>query len=79
VITVNGKNILVKDFIEIPEVKNTVINVEEKKKFIDLEDENKKVEVSNEEEQENKNDALNSEYSGSDYLSEDDMEGIIAE
>jgi hypothetical protein len=45
VITVNGKNRPVKDFIYIPEEKDNVITSEEKMKFIDLEDEDKEVEV----------------------------------
>jgi hypothetical protein len=38
-ITVNGKNRSVKDFIIIPEEVNNIITAEEKKKIIDLEDE----------------------------------------
>jgi hypothetical protein len=53
VITVNGKNRPVKDFIDIPEERNNAITSEEKKKFIDLEDGEREVEVPNEEEQEN--------------------------
>jgi hypothetical protein len=42
--------------------------------LIDLVDEEKEVEVPNEKEQENRDDALNEDDSGSDYVSEDDME-----
>jgi hypothetical protein len=66
VITVNGKNRPVTNIIEIPVEKNPIITAEEKKKFIDLEDEEKEVEVLNKEEQENRDDALNEEDSGSD-------------
>jgi hypothetical protein len=58
-ITVNGKNRFVKDFSDIPEVKNNVITSEDKKKHVDLEYEDNEVEVPNEEEQENRDDALN--------------------
>jgi hypothetical protein len=44
-----------------------------------LEDEDKELEVPNEEEQENKDDALNEQDSGSDYVSEDDKERVVAE
>jgi hypothetical protein len=47
VITVNGKNRPVKDFIDIPEKKNNIITAEERVKFIDLVDEEKEVEVPN--------------------------------
>jgi hypothetical protein len=46
---------------------------------MDLEDEEKEVEVPNEEEQENRDYALNEEDSGSDYVSEDDKERVVAE
>jgi hypothetical protein len=78
-ITVNGKLKPVKDFIDIPEEKNNVITAEEKKKYIDLEDEEKEMEVPNELEQENNDDALNEDDSGSDYVSEDDKERVVAE
>jgi hypothetical protein len=77
-ITVNGKLRPVKDFIDIPEEKNNVITSEEKIKFIDLVDEEKEVEVPNEEEQENRDDALNEDDSGSDYLCEDNKEEVAA-
>jgi hypothetical protein len=79
VITVNGKLRPVKDFIDIPEEKNNVITSEEKVKFIDLVDEEKEVEVPNQEEQENIDAALNEDDSGSDYVSEDDKERVVAE
>jgi hypothetical protein len=69
----------VKDFIDIPEERNNVITSEEKKKFIDFVDEEKEVEVPNDEEQEKNDDALNGEDSGSDYVSEDELEGVVAE
>jgi hypothetical protein len=56
-----------------------VITAEEKMKFIDLEDEDKEVEVLKEEEQENRDDALNDGYIGSDYMSEDDKERFVTE
>jgi hypothetical protein len=80
VITLNGRNRPIKDFISIPEEVGDIITAEEKRKFIDVEDEDKEVEAPNEEEQENRDDALNgSEDSGSDYISEADKERIVAE
>jgi hypothetical protein len=65
-ITVNGKNRPIKDFIEIPEEKDDVITTKEKKKFIDFEDKNKEVEVPKEDWQENRDNALNDRDNGSD-------------
>jgi hypothetical protein len=79
VITVNGRNRPVKDFIDIQEEKNNVITAEERVKFNDLVDEEKEVEIPNEKEQENRDDALNEFDSGSDYMSEDDKERVVAE
>jgi hypothetical protein len=79
VITVNGKNRPVEDLITIPEEVNDKTTAEEKKKLIDLEDEDIEMEASNEEEQENRDDPLNSGDSGSDYVSEYDLEREIAE
>jgi hypothetical protein len=75
-ITVNGKLRSVKDFIDIPEERNNVITSEEKEKFIDLEDEEKEVEVPNNEEQENRDDSLNEQDNGSDYVSEDELKEL---
>jgi hypothetical protein len=79
VITVNGKNRPVKGFIDIPEERNNIITSKEVNKFIDLVDEDIEWEVPNEEKQENKDDVLNEENSGSDYMSEDDKERAVAE
>jgi hypothetical protein len=78
-ITVNGKLQEVKDFIDIPEERNNIITSEEKKKYIDLEDGKEEVEVPNDYGQEKNDDALNEENSGSDYGSEDELEGVVAE
>jgi hypothetical protein len=69
----------VKDFIDIPEERNNIITSEEKKKYIDLVDEEKWVEIPNNDEQEKNDDALNEEDSGSDYVSEDELERVVAE
>jgi hypothetical protein len=79
VITVDGKNRPVRKIISIPEEVVDKITTEEKKLFIDLEIKEKEVEISNDDEQENRDDSLNKEDPGSDYISEDDMESVVSE
>jgi hypothetical protein len=78
-ITIDGKNKPMKDFIDIIEKSNNIITVEEKKLYVDLVDSEQQVEVPNDEEQQNSDDALNEEDSGSDYALDDAKEEVVAE